>query len=54
VEPKVCSRCGGVVELEVMRQEKGGTAIVGTCRGCGARYDEAEVLKLKGPGPVGG
>jgi uncharacterized Zn finger protein len=54
LEPKVCSRCGGAVELEVVRHEKGGTSVVGTCRSCGATYDEAAVLKLAGPGPVGG
>lgn len=54
MEPKVCSRCGGVVEIEVVRHDKGGTSVIGTCRGCGASFDEAEVFKLAGPGPVGG
>lgn len=54
MEPKICPRCGGAVELEVVRHEKGGTSVIGTCRGCGASFDEAAVLKLEGPPPVGG
>jgi hypothetical protein len=54
MEPKVCSRCGGVVETETVRHEKGGTSIVGTCRQCGATFDEAAIFKLKGPSPIGG
>jgi hypothetical protein len=54
MESKVSSRCDGVVQLEVIRHEKGGASVVGTCQQCGATYDEAAVLKLKGPGPVGG
>lgn len=52
---KTCSQCGAIVEITVERDAKGGTSAVGRCRGCGARYDELELLKLGGgPGPVGG
>jgi uncharacterized Zn finger protein len=54
MEPKVCSRCGGTVEVEIVRHEKGGTSVVGTCRKCGATFDEASIFKLAGPSPVGG
>src|SRR5262245_21879760 len=59
VEPdKVCSRCGGRVAVEVIRHEREGVCfasfVVGTCRECGKTFNEAEVLALKGPGPVGG
>ena len=51
---KVCSRCGGSVETGLVRHEKGGTSIAGTCRTCGATFDEAQLLGLAGPGPVAG
>jgi hypothetical protein len=59
MEPtKVCARCGGAVDVEVVRERKPDNTFnsfaVGTCRSCGATYTEAEVLKLAGPGPVGG
>jgi hypothetical protein len=58
MEPtKVCSRCGGAVDVEVVREQRpNGTYtsyVVGACRSCGATFHEAEVLKLAGPGPVG-
>jgi hypothetical protein len=59
MEPtKVCSRCGGEVVVDVVRERKGNNTftsfVVGTCQSCGATFNEAEVLKLAGPGPVGG
>jgi rRNA maturation endonuclease Nob1 len=59
MEPtKVCSRCGGQVNVDVVREKKpNGTFTsyaVGTCQSCGATFTEAEVMKLPGPGPVGG
>jgi hypothetical protein len=54
MEPKRCSRCGGLVNVETIRHEKGGTSVIGTCRGCGATFDEGDVLKLTTPAPVGG
>jgi hypothetical protein len=54
MESKICDRCGGRVDVEVIRHEKGGTSVVGVCRNCGVTFDEAAVLRLKGPSPVGG
>ena len=54
MDAKVCPRCGGVVEIDIVRHEKGGTSLVGTCRSCGSTFDEGALFKLKGPGPVGG
>jgi RecJ-like exonuclease len=52
---KTCAQCGGVVAVTIVRDAKGGTAAVGDCRRCGAHYDEAELLELRGgPGPIGG
>ena len=55
---KVCPHCGGVVIVDVVKEEKApGTFTsyaTGRCRGCGATFDEAELLKLEGTGPVGG
>jgi hypothetical protein len=46
------------VEVQIVREEKADKTFVsfatGTCSSCGATYDEAELLKLEGPGPVGG
>ena len=55
---KVCPRCRGEVVVNVIREEKPDRTYTsyatGVCRGCGATFDEAEVLKLEGTGPVGG
>ena len=55
---KTCARCGGDVDVAVSRHQRpDGTYVSyaeGVCRSCGARYDEAALLTLKGPGPVGG
>jgi hypothetical protein len=51
---KQCPRCDGPVDMTVVRDEKGGTSAVGKCRDCGTEFTEAELLKLAGPGPVGG
>jgi hypothetical protein len=57
-DSKVCGRCRGVVDVVITRKERpDGTFISyaeGLCRSCGHRYDEADLLKLEGPGPVGG
>jgi hypothetical protein len=46
------------VDVQIVREEKADKTFVsyatGTCRTCGATYGEAELLKLEGPGPVGG
>ncbi len=55
---KICSRCRGTVDVDIVRQEKPDRTFVsyatGTCRACGATFNEAELLTLEGPGPVGG
>jgi hypothetical protein len=51
---KRCPRCNGLIDMSVVRHEKGGTSAVGKCRDCGTEYTEAELLRIPGPGPVGG
>jgi hypothetical protein len=55
---KVCSRCGGVVDVTITRQERDDGTFVsyaeGLCRSCGCRFEEGELLKLEGTGPIGG
>jgi uncharacterized Zn finger protein len=51
---KRCKSCGGTVKVEIVRKEKGGTAAVGRCEGCGRTYDEETLLTLTGSQPVGG
>jgi hypothetical protein len=58
VGKKICSRCGGTVEMKIVRDPApdgtSSTRAVGTCQSCGATFDEEALLKLEGPGPVGG
>lgn len=58
VHVKVCSRCGGVVHVTITRRQRPGGVFVsyaeGVCQSCGHRFDEAEILALEGPSPVGG
>jgi hypothetical protein len=67
---KVCPRCRGEVVVDVVKkevkqevkqgvnQEKAGQTFTsyatGRCRNCGATFDEGELLRLEGTGPVGG
>jgi C4-type Zn-finger protein len=57
-DSKVCSRCGGQVDVAVERHQRPDGTFVsyaeGVCRSCGTKYDEASLLALEGPGPVGG
>jgi ribosomal protein L40E len=57
-EAKICSRCGGAVDVSIAQHRRPDRTFVsyaeGVCRSCGATYEESELLALKGPGPVGG
>jgi Fe-S cluster biogenesis protein NfuA len=55
---KTCARCGGTVEVAIVEHQRPDgtvtTSAEGRCQGCGLTFDEEALLKLEGPGPVGG
>jgi hypothetical protein len=58
VTEKICSQCGGAVHGGITRRQRDDGTFVsyaeGVCQSCGRQFDEAELLTLEGPGPVGG
>ncbi len=47
MEPRVCSRCDGVVDVRVIDDEKGGMRLIGYCRTCATVFNESALTALK-------
>ncbi len=46
MEPRICSKCDGVVDVRVIDDERGGMRLIGCCRTCAAIFNEVAVSVL--------